>query len=196
MPCEVALEKLKSDLSTHVDGKITELYSIVKDVMVLSYIPDWAYGEVDNIGLANNNGGVRLLVDWSLLEEDCSTETPRHYLLALYSRKTTAAPEAGFIEAYPVLSDWPECTSWNSLPEMGDRPLLSCCFEPGDGWKVFDITNLVLKRDEGSDKYHGAMLRFAKEDFQDQNWSGYNFVSREGIGKWEFKRPCLLVVER
>ena len=46
-------------------------------------------------------------------------------------------------------------------------------------------------------KSHGVILRFAEEDRsgKERNWSGYAFVSREGIGEWEEFRPRLLVVE-
>ena len=46
-------------LSRMIDGQIVEVSPITKDCMVLSYLPDWAHGNVDNIGVANNDGGVR-----------------------------------------------------------------------------------------------------------------------------------------
>ena len=37
---------------------------VTKDCMILAYLPEQNIGHVDNLGLANNDGGVRVLIDW------------------------------------------------------------------------------------------------------------------------------------
>src|SRR5207248_65742 len=94
------------DLARLVRGEIVRQVPVAKDCMVLSYLPKWAHGEVDNLAVANNDGGVRTLVDWWELGRDVATSADRVYL-ALYSRKTTAVGSAGSIQAFPVLDGWP-----------------------------------------------------------------------------------------
>ena len=38
--------------------------------MVLAYLPDWNFGNVDNLGIGNNDGGVRTLIDWPAIPAD------------------------------------------------------------------------------------------------------------------------------
>jgi hypothetical protein len=42
---------------------------IEKDQLVLSYIPDWAHGRIDNLAVASNGGGVRALFAWPRLDD-------------------------------------------------------------------------------------------------------------------------------
>ena len=70
-------------------------------------------------------------------------------------------------------------------------------FEPGTGWKLFDVTPIVRVEAKAGKKGHGVLLRFLSEDFAERgaDWSGYQFVSREGTGEWARRHPVLLVVE-
>jgi hypothetical protein len=74
-------------------------------------------------------------------------------------------------------------------------------FEPGDGWKLFDITSLIQAQAKAGRKGYGIILRFLSEDFsmQEGDWSGYDFVSREGVDKgadkWAQRHPALLVIK-
>lgn len=164
--------------------------------MVLSYLPDWSHGNVDNIAVANNDGGVRTLVNWRELNPDIMSSNVRIYL-AFYSRKTRSDGPLGSILAFPLLGDWPERTSWNTMPEYDAEPSGTYKFMPGDGWKVFDITPVVRGRAQAGRPSHGVMLRFLREDRSGakKNWSGYEFVSREGTGRWEDRRPRILIVK-
>jgi hypothetical protein len=114
--------------------------------MVLAYLPDWAHGDVDNIGVANNDGGVRTLLDWPEVSLQEAGSSDRKYLVALYSRKTTSHGPAGPIHAFRLLKDWPERTSWKTQPTYDPEPSATFKFVPGEGWKLFDITPVIRAR--------------------------------------------------
>ena len=44
-------------------------------------------------------------------------------------------------------------------------------FEPGEGWKLFDVTPLVRAQAKAGRKGHGILLRFLSEDVKGRNWS-------------------------
>lgn len=68
--------------------------------------------------------------------------------------------------------------------------------QPGDCWKLFDVTSLVRKQATAPQPSHGAVLRFPENRGKERTeWSGYAFVSREALGEWESYRPALLVVD-
>jgi RNA polymerase sigma factor (sigma-70 family) len=184
-------------LTRLVSGRIVRVESIGKDCMVLEYLPDWAHGDVDNIGVASNDGGVRTLIDWPDVTLRDADSPGRQYLVALYSRKTTSHGPAGPIHAFRLLEDWPERTSWKMQPTYDPEPAASFKFVSGEGWKLFDVTSVVRAQVKSGRKGHGLVLRFLSEDRSSQkgNWSGYEFVSREGAGEWSHRRPMLLVVE-
>jgi len=174
---------------------IVRLTRMTKDCMVLSYMGDWNHGTVDNVAVANNDGGVRTLFEWDYAQE-IAPKQPRKYILAAYSRKTTSGRVSGQmprVEAYEILSDWPERTSWKTQPKYAEKPFASFQFTGEKGWKLFDVTDFVRKAKGGGT--HGMMLRFDTEDKSADDWSGYAFVSREGTGEWEEYRPVLLTVE-
>jgi hypothetical protein len=176
---------------------IGNILPITKDCMVLSYMPNWQHGNVDNIAIANNDGGVRTLLAWPQIKPDNVNDPNCTFLIALYSRKTTSKPPAGIVEAYEILKDWPERTSWETRPSIAEKPAAKCKFVPGKGWKLFDITPLIRGQLQDRRKCHGLMLRFAQENrsAEKNNWSGYAFVSREGLGQWLSRRPRLLIVK-
>lgn len=185
------------ELDKAVPGKVLRALPVTKDCMVLSYLPHWGYGELNNLAVANNDGGVRTLLAWPAISPKEAKQPNLKFLLALYSRKTTSKPPAGVIQAHELLEDWPERTSWEKLPRFSNKSVATFKFIPGDGWKLFDVTSFVRALAKDESKTHGVILRFTEENRSGdaQDWSGYNFVSREGLGKWENRRPLLLVVD-
>ena len=62
-----ATDSVKTELPKDLPGPVVERLPINKDCMVLAYLPDWKHGNVDNIAVANNDGGVRALFAWKPL---------------------------------------------------------------------------------------------------------------------------------
>jgi hypothetical protein len=162
--------------------------------MILAYLPNQNLGHVDNFGIANNDGGVRALIDWPPLPADAAGPD-RQVLIAYYSRKTDSHPPTGPLHAFEILEDWPEMNNWSIQPKYDPEPAATYKFEPGEGWKLFDITSLVRAQAKASRKHHGILLRFLSEDARGPNWSGYGLVSREGAGEWANHHPLILVVK-
>ena len=106
------------DLARLAPGPIIRAISISKDCMVLSYLPDWNFGNLDNIGIGNNDGGVRTLIDWPAISPDEANSADRRYLIAFYSRRTISHPPASAIQVYEILDEWPEVTSWKTQPTI------------------------------------------------------------------------------
>jgi hypothetical protein len=185
-----------SELAEIVEGEIIESPPITKDCMILSYMPEWAHGNVDNIAVADNDGGVRTLLAWPGVSLEYASDPNLLFLIALYSRKTTSKGPAGTLGVYEILEDWPEPTSWQTQPPTTQESAVEFDFVPGTGWKLFDITTFVRDRSQAQAEYYGLMLRFAPEDRTVDNWSGYAFVSREGLGQWLSRRPRLLIIRK
>lgn len=188
---------LDEALARAVEGRIVETATIVADGMVLAYLPDWDRGDVDNLAVANNDGGVRTLLNWEPIPSEEAQAPGRRYLLALYSRKTTVGAKPGRVLAFEVTDAWRERTSWTSRPAYEPEPAASYEFVPGEGWKLFDVTALVQAQAAGRKERRGVLLRFLSEDRSGQrkDWSGYAFASREAGGEWQGRRPVLLVVD-
>lgn len=163
--------------------------------MILAYLPNQNVGHVDNFGLANNGGGVRMLITWDRIPADVARSPENRFVLALYSRKTTSHPPAGKVLAFELIDDWRELNSWRIQPRYNPEPFASYPFEPGDGWKLFDVTPMVRDQAKEDRKDHGILLRFLSEDSSELELSGYDVVSREGAGEWAGRRPVLLVVQ-
>lgn len=118
--------------------------------MVLAYLKDWSHGEVDNIAVANNDGGVRTLLAWKPLPAKTTEGPNRRVYLAVYSRKTTAEKDVSEIVVSPITKKWPEITSWETQPKIDPAvETVSVKFEPGNGWKLVDITPLLRKKVDG-----------------------------------------------
>ncbi len=128
---------------------------------------------------------------------EADRQPDRGFLLALYSRETQSSPPAGPIHAFAIGEDWPEITSWKTQPAYELDPAATYQFEPGTGWELFDVPPIVRGQAKAGQKGHGVLLRFLSEDFAERgaDWSGYQFVSREGTGPWANRRPLLLVVK-
>jgi RNA polymerase sigma factor (sigma-70 family) len=190
-------DKIDEQLAAAVPGRIVRSSPTSKDCMVLSYIPEWNLGNVDNIGIANNDGGVRTYLSWPTISAKDAASPDRRFLIALYSRKTDAHGETGPIHAYQVVQEWPERTSWKTQPDYDRNGSTTYDFVPGDGWKLFDITPLIQAQAKAGKSGQGVLIRFETEDRpgQKMDWSGYQFVSREGDKEWKGRRPLLLVVE-
>jgi hypothetical protein len=188
--------EVDEELAKLVPGRVVRSREVVKDCMVLAYLPDWAHGNVDNLGVANNDGGVRTLVEWPALKPEAAGAPEPRYFLALYSRETTVNGRAGPILAFEPTKDWPEITSWKTQPGYESKPAATFKFEPGKGWKLFDVTPVVQAQLKAGRKGHGVVLRFQNEDRPGNGaWCGYQFVSREGKGEWDGRQPRLLVVD-
>jgi hypothetical protein len=189
-----AIVQPAEDLTEVAPGQILKEIPIVKDCMILSYLPLWKHGNVDNLAVADNDGGVRTLLDWDSNLPDDALEKNRKFFVALYSRKTTVQPTSDSVKVYGVKDDWPEKTSWETQPGITTKPISYVEFSSGEGWKLFDVTKLVREQAVRRNG-HGVMLRFDAEDKSTKEWSGYSFVSREGIGEWQGRCPRLLVVD-
>ncbi len=177
-----------------VDGKVIRSVEVTKDCMILSYLPDWGFGNVDNIGVEGHDGGVRTLVDWPELPAQEAKSNSLRFYLAFYARKVNEKPRPGSIVALEILGDWPELTSWRTRPSAEAETVGIYKFEPGEGWKVFEITPFV--RAKTGQSGHGLMFRYINEDRPGTlDWTGYQLVSREGTDQWAKKRPRLLVVD-
>lgn len=189
--------RLDPDLAKLATGVIVGAAPVTKDCMVLSYIPGWNHGEVDNIGIGNYDGGFRTLIEWQPVDPALANSEEHRFLLALYARKTESAEPPGPILAFTILENWAERTPWTNQPAIELEPTGSFKFEGGEGWKVFDITPIVRTKFKPGAKHHGVMLRFLHEDRSGQGpkKSEYDFVSREGAGEFQKKRPVVLFVK-
>ena len=185
------------ELAKAASGTIIRTVPIAKDSMILSYLPNWDHGNVDNIGIGNSDGGNRMLVDWQGAIRADEANLPDHrFLIAVYSRETISHPPAGPIMAFEITENWQERSSWLSRPSYNPEPFATYKFEPGKGWKLFDVTRLVQAKAKAGGKGHGVLLRFLSEDMKGgETHSDYKCVSREATGEWQTRRPVLLVVK-
>jgi RNA polymerase sigma factor (sigma-70 family) len=185
------------DLAKVAPGPIDRAIPLSKDCLILAYLPNQNLGGVDMFGLANYDGGCRCLIAWPDIPLDEAASTERRFLVALYLRKTTSHLPAGPIHAFELVEGWNEFSSWKAQPRYDPEPAATYKFEPGDGWKLFDVTSLMRSQAKAGRNGHGILLRFLSEDFSTQrdNWSGYDFVTREGAGEWINRRPVLLVIK-
>lgn len=187
--------KIDPELAKLAAGSVVRAAPISKDCMILAYLPEWAHGDVDNIGLGNNDGGNRALLEWPAVPAKQAALEDHRFMIALYSRETISHPPAGPIHAFEIKDEWRERTAWTNRPSYEPDPVATYKFEPGIGWKLFDITPLVRAQAKAKRKGHGVMLRFLSEDLSGPMHSDYKCVSREATGEWEARRPVLLVVK-
>jgi RNA polymerase sigma factor (sigma-70 family) len=210
----VATTRIDNALAEVVPGRIVKSLDVTKDCMVLSYMPGWNFGNIDNLGVASNNGGVRTYMDWAAVPPQEANTPNRRFLLAIFSDKTTTntvthgaatadgktgaaattSGKTGSIFAFEVTDEWPERISWKTQPSYEPEAAATFKFEPGDGWKLFDLTPLIQSSAKAGKPGHGVVLRFLNEE-RKQDWSGYQIVSREGEGRHQAQRPRLLIIE-
>jgi RNA polymerase sigma factor (sigma-70 family) len=183
------------ELAKLVDGSIVRSASILKDCMILSYLPAWDHGDVDNIGIGNNDGGNRMLIDWPAVPAEEAKAPENRFVIAVYSRETISHPPAGPIHAFEIAEAWEERTSWSTRPSYHPEPVATYQFKEGNGWKIFDITPLVRAQAKAGRGGHGVMFRFVSEELPPPKHSDYKCVSREATGEWQSRRPVLLVVK-
>jgi hypothetical protein len=187
----------EDDLREQVTGRILRVVPVTKDSMVLAYLPRWSHGDIDNIGIANNHGGVRLLLEW---EQPAPEEVARpnlQFLLALFAREMQGSGTPAPVDAHEVLEAWSEIISWGEQPRFAEHPATTFKIPVGMGWKILDMSPLIREQAKADRRSHGVVLRFAQEDRDTQaaDLCGYGFVSREGIGEHENRRPVFLVVD-
>jgi RNA polymerase sigma-70 factor (ECF subfamily) len=185
------------ELAKRAPGPIVRAVPVSRDLMILSYLPDWNFGHVDNIGIGNPDGGNRTLVDWPEIPAEEANDSGRRFMLAIYARKTVASPHPGPLVACEVIEKWTEETSWKTKPQYDPEPFATYKFEPGEGWKLFEVTSIVRARAKAGRQGHGILLRFLSEDAAESKGTlaTYFLVSREGAGEWAGRHPVLLVVK-
>jgi len=193
----VASHAVPEDLAKAAGGKVIKAVPVTKDCMILAYIPFWAHGDADNVGVADNDGGVRALFAWTAIPPLDAKNEKLKFILAVYSRGTTVGENPGKIGTYEILKLWDENSSWKTQPKVANEPTATYDFQAENDWKLFDVTPLVRTQAKEGRKAYGVELRFVDESKagQEHNWSGYAFVSREATGEFAEYKPVLLVVE-
>jgi hypothetical protein len=184
-------------LIKQVKGRIVDTLPITKDCMILASLPRWDNGNVDNIAVANSEGGVRTLLTWQEPTPQEVAQSKLQFLLAMYVREAKHSGKAVPVQMHAVLANWKEQTSWEQRPAFARKPAARFEITAAKGWKIFDVTSFVREGVEARRPNHGLVLRFADENSSvgDSTYASYGFVSREGIGPWENRRPVLLVVD-
>lgn len=91
---ELSKEGSKQRLEELAGGKILEARPIQRDCMVLSYLPEWNHGEVDNTAVASYRGGVRLLVNWESIAESLIEPPQNRFVLSVYARDNKGTQDA------------------------------------------------------------------------------------------------------
>ena len=195
-PPQLPANGVTPELAALAPGEVVGVLPVTKDVMVLSYMPDWAHGSLDNLGVGNNEGGVRLLLDWAQPEQPEAAKN--RYVLALYARKSYAPPDAvpgeEPLRLVPIPGKWNEGMSWKTQPPVAEAAGVEAVLPPGEGWKLIDLTDLVRERARPGAEVNGVMLRYTYEDRAPGSHTGFGFVSREAIHDQAARRPVVLVV--
>jgi hypothetical protein len=112
---------------------IVKMIPVSKDCMILSYLPVWNHGELETFGLANIDGGVRIMVGWPEIPAREALLPDRQFMVVLYSHKTTSNLPPGFILAFEFVENWGERTSWQERPAYDPEPVGTYKFERGEG---------------------------------------------------------------
>lgn len=186
-----------SELKEQIKGRIVNVLPVLKDCMILAYMPEWAHGNVDNIAVANNGGGVRTLLAWQKPQPKEVEQPNLQFLLAMYLRDSKVGGKLAPILVHEILEDWNELSSWEKKIPFAPEPAAHFEVTADKGWKFFDVTSLVRRQTADGESAFGVVLRFADENYdcKDDAYLSYGFVSRDGIGPWENRRPVLLVVD-
>lgn len=147
------------------------------------------WGDVDNLGVSDSNGGVRTLMAWELPSPEEIDDTSLRFVLALYSRKNELRHEPAGLGAYRLLGEWRERTSWRTQPDCSAAAAATFDVSPGEGWKMFDVTDLVREQSRSPRENFGVALCLPARETTQSTYSEIDFVSREGMTP-----PLLLVV--
>jgi hypothetical protein len=196
-------QSVPKEVARLVSGRVVRASALVKDATVIAYLPDWAHNHVDWFAICDGGfgreapvpgGGVRALLEWAPpLEQDL--ELPeRRFWLAIYAQRAPAAA-TGPVLVYPVLTPWPETTSWKTQPAYADEPSTEVHLSPENGWKFIDVTRAVRASARAPGEFHGVLLRFGNEEHVFPKASTFEFKSREAEGDAARRRPLLLVVD-
>ncbi|MCH8334067.1 carboxypeptidase regulatory-like domain-containing protein [Candidatus Sumerlaeota bacterium] len=186
-----------------LDGRIVDIIPIEKDRDVyasltsnpadagLTQTPNLPWGTA--LFLSNRPRGrgaaTRCLFQWGAVNLDATTDS-RRFVLALYAGEARSGPWPGKIHAHKILEDWVEHEQWDRLINVDEESAGEFEFVPDEGWKLFDVTQLVSDPDT-----RGVMLRFESEDRPKDGWVEYSFVSSEGERHLPYRRPVLLVID-
>lgn len=186
----------KKKLEELARGRILEMLPIKKDCMVLSYMPDWNHGQVDNIAVANYKGGVRSLFCWEDVPESMIAQSKNRFMLAIYARGNNGPgrSKSAEINVFEIQEEWPERSPSNKQPKYSDMASVHATFTNDSGWKLLDVTDLVREQASDNRSNFGVVLRFPDERIADSDSFQLAFASREASGEWEDFRPALLVV--
>jgi hypothetical protein len=192
-----AVPEDNESLSKLAKGRIVDTLPVVKDCMILAYMPNWGHGNVDNIAAANNQGGVRTLMAWKDPSPKQLSQKHLQYVLAVYVREAKASGSPAPLQMHEILADWKEMTSWERQPKIANKPVDQFEMSAENGWKLFDVTSFVTKRALARKKIFGVEFKFADENsaVNKEDYCSFAFVSREGIGEWQNRKPVLLVVD-
>ena len=184
-------------LREQVSGRILRVAPVTKDSMVLAFMPRWSHGDIDNIGVAGNDGGVRLLLAWDPPAPEEIARPILRFLLAMYCRESFGSSKPAAVNVHEILEDWSETISWGEQPRFAEQPAASFEISAESGWKILDLGPFIRAQAAAGRPGHGVLLRFEREDRDtgDAGWCGRGFVSREGIGENESRRPVLMVVD-
>ncbi len=182
---------MEPSLANLLGGRPIRALPVEKDVMVISYLPGWGRGDVDNLAVGNYDGGVRALIGLPEVPRFDRDDPGVRFVLAVYCRKIKDAPgTSGTLQVRSISGEWGEQTSWTSQPPASDVPISTHPFEPTVGWKTFDVTGAI--RDPKADgRRAGVLLRFEDESRKEPHRLEYDFASRESAEH----RPILMVVE-
>ncbi len=185
----------RQDWERLAGGEIRATIPIDKDAMVLAYLPAWNHGEVDNLAVANAQGGVRTLLHWPAPPAEALASAKARFWLAVYARQVKAQTPLPDVQVHEITQEWGERTGWAQQPSFAPLPISTTVMTSGEGWRVVEITALVRQQAADPQKNHGVLLKFDREDISVPGVSTYQFVSREGLGEWQALRPMVLVVE-
>ncbi|HVA46111.1 MAG TPA: DNRLRE domain-containing protein [Pirellulales bacterium] len=173
--------------------RIVRRLPVTKDCMVLAYMLNWDRGDVDNLAVSNNDGGVRTLLAWEPPSQEETEQAQLRFFLAMYARKTIVRDEPGPLEIHKLLGDWGERVSWSNQPDLAPEAAAAAEVESGEGWRMFDVTDLVREQARSPQNNHGVALCLpAKKTGQD---TVIEFVSRHAPDESRNLRPMLLVVK-
>jgi hypothetical protein len=173
--------------------RIVRRIPVNKDCMVLSYLAGWMGGDIDNLAVFNHGGTVRTLLAWDPPSRDEIEREDLRFVLALFSKKTLLHGEPGPIEVHKLLDDWRESACWNSQPRFLPEAGATFDLQPGAGWKLFDVTDLVREQARTPQTDHGVVLCLPEKNTTEDDWSQIDFASREC--QTQSLRPTLLVVK-
>jgi len=188
-----------------VAGRVIRTVPIEYEDNVRTADARWSFGyERGHTIVANHdNKPPWALLKWADIPKS-ETESPtRRFVLALYSYETTSGTlPPSQILVHEVTNDW---SNKDSL-EWSRQPVGRFDFEPGVGWKMFDVTSLVRAQARENRPNYGVLMRFEREDASAggdrQQYSIYKFVNREltpGLSRYyggqALYYPRLLLVE-